>query len=255
MKKVAIVTGGARGIGFGHVKQLAKDGYSVVATDIVPAAEYQVIFDEIRQNGGEVTYLESDVAVAADRNQCVAETIKRYGRIDVLVNNAGVAPLVRADLLEVSEESWDRVLGINLKGTMFLTQLVAKQMQMQDPVDGMRGIIIFTGSLSSYVSSSNRVEYCVSKAGVSMLTQVYGERLAADQIFVYEVRPGVIDTNMTKVVHEKYTKLIAGGEFPIARWGQPEDVAMAVSMLCEGKLRYTTGQVINVDGAYHLRRL
>lgn len=254
MKKVAIVTGGARGIGLGHVKQLVKDGFAVVATDIVPAAEYKAVFDEIRKND-EVIYMESDVSAAADRKQCVEETVKKFGRIDVLVNNAGVAPLVRTDLLEVSEESWDRVLGINVKGAMFLTQLVAKQMQTQEPINGMRGIVIFTGSLSSYVSSSNRVEYCVSKAGVSMLTKVYGERLAQDQIFVYEVRPGVIDTNMTRVVHEKYTKLIAAGEFPIDRWGQPEDVALAVSMLCEGKLIYTTGQVINVDGAYHIRRL
>lgn len=255
MRKVALITGGGRGIGLGHVKQLASEGYAVVATGTESAATYQATFEEIRNNGGEVTYLQSDVSVAKDRQECVEKIIKKYGRIDVLVNNAGVAPLVRTDILDVSEESWDRVMGINLKGAMFLTQLVAKQMMTQELIDGMRGIIINTGSLSSYVSSANRVEYCVSKAGVSMLTIVYGERLAEYGIFVYEVRPGVIATDMTKVVTEKYTKLIADGQFPIARWGQPEDVALAVSMLCEGKLKYTTGQVINVDGAYHIRRM
>lgn len=255
MKKVAIVTGGSHGIGLGHVRQLASEGYAVVATGTGSADKYRTVFDEFRNNGGTVTYMQSDVAVADDRKQCVEQTIEKYGRIDVLVNNAGVAPLVRTDILDVSEESWDRVLGINLKGAMFLTQLVVKQMMKQEVVNSIRGIIINTGSLSSYASSVNRVEYCVSKAGVSMLTTVYADRLAQESIYVYEVRPGVIDTDMTKVVHEKYSKQIADGIFPIARWGQPEDVALAVSMLCEGKIKYTTGQVIDVDGGYHIRRL
>lgn len=255
MAKVAIVTGGGRGIGLAHVKQLAADGYKIVATGTSPEEAYQPAFNEVRRNGGEVTYFQKDIAAAQDRAQCVKAAVKKYGRIDVLVNNAGVAPAVRADILETTEESWERVLNINLKGTMFFTQLVAKQMMTQDPVDGMRGIIVNTGSVSSYASSVNRVEYCVSKAGISMLTKVYADRLAGAGIYVYEVRPGVIDTDMTQAAKEKYDKLIAEDIFPIARWGRPEDVALAVSMLCEGKLRYTSGQVINVDGGYHIQRL
>lgn len=255
MKKVAIVTGGGHGIGLGHVRQLAADGYAVIATGTGAAFTYQAAFDEIQASGGEVTYFQNDIANATDRKQCVDETVKKYGRIDVLVNNSGVAPKERLDILEVSEESWDRVIDINLKGTMFLTQLVAKQMISQQQIDGIRGIIINTGSISSYASSVNRVEYCVSKAGISMLTTVYADRLAKEGIYVYEIRPGVIASEMTDGVKEKYDKQIADGIFPIARWGQPSDVALAVSVLCEGRLRYTTGQVIDVDGGYHIRRV
>ncbi len=175
--------------------------------------------------------------------------------VHVLVNNAGVAPRVRADLLEMSEESFDYVLGVNTKGNMFLTQAVAKQMIRQAPLDGRKGVIVNVSSCSSVVSSVNRGEYCVSKAGVSMLTTLYADRLAQEGILVHEVRPGVIATDMTSAVQDKYDKMIGDGMFPIARWGTPQDVANAVSALCSDKFLYTTGNYIDVDGGFHIKRL
>ena len=164
------------------------------------------------------------------------------------MNNAGVAPLIRADLLDMTEESFDRVISVNTKGTMFLTQAVAKQMISQEPVDGRRGIIVNVSSCSAAVSSVSRGEYCISKAGVSMLTTLYADRLAAEGILVHEVRPGVIATDMTSTVTEKYDQLIQDGAFPIARWGRPEDVAKAAAFLASEDAAYITGQVIHVDG-------
>ena len=178
-----------------------------------------------------------------------------FGRIDVLVNNAGVAPLVRADLLDMTEESFDRVVGINTKGNMFLTQAAAKQMLRLEPLGKKRGTIINISSCSAEVSSVSRGEYCVSKAGVSMLTTLFADRLAAEDILVHEVRPGVISTEMTSAVTEKYDRLIAEGLFPIARWGTPEDVAEAVSVFAGDSFLYTTGDHINVDGGFHIKRL
>lgn len=178
-----------------------------------------------------------------------------YGRVDVLVNNAGVAPRVRADLLEMTEESFDFVLGVNTKGTMFMSQCVARQMAGQTEENGARGIIVNIGSMSAEVSSVSRGEYCVSKAGVAMLTKLYGDRLARDHVYVYEVRPGIIATDMTAKVQEKYDKFFAENGCPINRWGTPEDIALAVSLLCEGRLPYTTGQYIDVDGGFHISRL
>ncbi len=178
-----------------------------------------------------------------------------FGGVHVLVNNAAVAPDVRADLLEMTEESFDRVVGINTKGNMFLTQAVAKQMIAQPPAGKKRGTIVNISSCSAEVSSVNRGEYCVSKAGVSMLTKLYADRLAGEGILVHEVRPGVIATDMTGGVREKYDALIAQGTFPIARWGTPQDVADAVSALCSDKFLYTTGDFINVDGGFHIKRL
>ena len=171
------------------------------------------------------------------------------------MNNAGVAPKVRADLLEMSEESFDRVVGINTKGNMFLTQAVAKQMIRQEPLGGRKGVIVNVSSCSAVVSSISRGEYCVSKAGVSMLTTLYADRLACEGILVHEVRPGVIATDMTGTVKAKYDDLIAKGTFPIARWGQPEDVANAVSALCSDKFLYSTGNYIDIDGGFHIPRL
>jgi NAD(P)-dependent dehydrogenase (short-subunit alcohol dehydrogenase family) len=196
-----------------------------------------------------------NVADAADRENLVKEAASLTGRIDVLVNNAGVAPLVRADLLEMTEESFDRVTGINLKGTLFLTQLVARQMVGQEPANGRRGAIVNVGSCSAEVSSVSRGEYCVSKAGVSMVTTLFADRLAAEGILVNEVRPGVISTDMTSTVKEKYDRLIREGTFPIPRWGQPEDVAEAVHFFCSPAMLYTTGNVLDVDGGFHIRRL
>ncbi len=256
MKKVALVTGASRGIGAGMALQLWKDGYHVVLASRGPfAASGDPEFIKMVEQTVEMTYVVGDVSIKEDREYIVAETMRLHGRIDVLCNNAGIAPRVRTDILDVTEESWDEVLGVNLKGMMFITQLVANIMKGQEPVDGKRGTIINTGSTSAWASSANRVEYCVSKAGVSMLTTVYADRLAGCGIYVYELRPGVIDTKMTSVVHEKYDNLIARGDFPIARWGSPEDMGLAVSCLCEGKLRYSTGEILNIDGGFHIRRL
>ena len=173
----------------------------------------------------------------------------------MLVNNAGVAPSQRVDLLDMTEESFDRVVGINAKGTMFMTQAVARQMLTQEFCGPRRGVIINISSISAVVSSTNRAEYYISTAGASMLTTLFADRLAAEGIFVYEVRPGVIDTDMTAKVRKKYDELIEQGAFPIKRWGRPEDVANVVSAFCSDKFLYTTGNYIDVDGGFHIQRL
>ena len=205
----------------------------------------------------DVIFVQGNVDVKEDRQRILDETLKAFGgKIHVLCNNAGIAPRVRADMLECTEESWNEVMGVNLTGMMFMTQLVANVMKEQDYEEGeINGFIINTGSTSAWASSTNRAEYCVSKAGVTMLTTLYADRMAEYGVLVYEIRPGVIETDMTKVVHGKYTALIERGDFPIARWGTPEDCALAVSCLVEGKFRYSTGEIIAVDGGYHIRRL
>lgn len=255
-KRTAVITGGGRGIGFAICRQLSEDGFSVVVVSSSPVARYADNLNALSKQGADFIYVQADIANADDRQHIVDEAVAAFGGIHVLVNNAGVAPLERKDLLEMTEESFDRVVGINTKGNMFLTQLVAKRMISQEPIEGSRGTIVNISSCSAEVSSTSRGEYCVSKAGVAMLTMLYADRLAAEGIFfVHEVRLGVIDTDMTGAVRYKYDKLIADGVFPIARWGKPEDVANAVSALCSGKFSYTTGNYIDVDGGFHIRRL
>ncbi len=250
MKKVAMVTGGSRGIGLAIVKNMVRDGYAVCVLGTRPPEACRESFAPLLETG-EVFYFQGDLALDADRRKFVQEASARYGHIDVLVNNAGVAPKERRDILEMTEESFDFVLGVNLKGTMFLTQLVANAMLGQPKAPGeTRGIIVNISSFSATVSSVNRAEYCVSKAGVSMLTRLFAGRLAGEGIYVYEVQPGIIKTDMTGAVTEKYDRLLQGPEFPIHRWGTPEDVANAVSLLASGNLTYTTGQVLHVDGGF-----
>lgn len=251
MSKCALITGAAGGIGYACVKQLVQDGFSVVAMDVVPKSSANEMFSAFEN----VIYFEGSIENADDRKKTVDIAVENFGRIDALVNVAGVAPNVRADLLEMTEESYDRVMGINTKGTLFLTQLVAKQMLSQPVVDKIRGFIVNISSISAYTSSINRGEYCISKAGVSMITKLFADRLANEGILVNEIRPGIIKTGMTSTVKEKYDKLINDGLLPIKRWGLPEDIANAVSVLCSGKLSYTTGQSIDVDGGFHIRRL
>ena len=235
MKKTAIVTGSSRGIGFAIAKQLGLDGYNIVMVATGPQEKNQAALDELKTQGIDCAYVQANIGSADDRKKILDGALAAFGRVDVLVNNAGVAPKVRADLLDMSEESFDYVVGINTKGNMFLTQLVAKQMISQEPVDGRKGVIVNVSSCSSVVSSTNRGEYCVSKAGISMLTTLYADRLAAEGILVNEVRPGVIATDMTSKVQGKYDALIEKGTFPIARWGTPEDVAaMAEQSGCDG---------------------
>lgn len=251
MTKTAIVTGSTRGIGLAIAKQLSGDGFQIVIVGTREKEAYMEYLNWFEVNQRDYFYVAGDISKQEDRIHIVKETINYYGSIDVLVNNAGVAPKVRADLLTMSEESFDYVLGINLRGNMFLTQMVANQMLEQKE----RGIIINVSSCSAEVSSTNRGEYCVSKAGVSMLTKLYADRLASEGILVYEVRPGVIKTDMTSGVQSKYDQLIENGTFPLRRWGLPEDVALAVSAFAGRKFPYTTGNFIDVDGGFHIRRL
>ncbi len=255
MKKTAIVTGGSRGIGFAIAHQLGLDGFNVVIVDMNNADDYRENLDALKAEGIDYTYIQGNITSAADREKVISTAVEKYGGIHVLVNNAGVAPKVRADLLEMTEESFDRVIGINTKGTMFFTQAVARQM-IKQPVEGnKRGTIVNVSSCSAEVSSISRGEYCISKAGVSMLTTLYADRLAPEGILVHEVRPGVIATDMTSTVKEKYDKMFADGVFPIARWGLPEDIAGAVSAFCSDKFLYTTGNYVDIDGGFHIKRL
>lgn len=253
--KTAIVTGGGRGIGLGITKALAEAGFQIAVVGSSEEARYAQALSQLREAGHSIVYFQHDLADTAGSRVCVERIAENLGRIDVLVNNAGVAPRVRADLLEMTEESFDRVVGTNTRGTMFFTQAAARRMIAQEPVEGVRGTIINISSVSATVSSVNRGEYCVSKAGVSMLTRLYAHRLAGDQIFVYEIQPGIIRTDMTAKVQAQYDAFFSGGGCPIARWGCPEDIGRAAVALCGDGFRYTTGQVIYVDGGLHLQRL
>jgi NAD(P)-dependent dehydrogenase (short-subunit alcohol dehydrogenase family) len=262
-RPVAIVTGASRGIGKGIAKELASLGYDLVVNHFDFTTEGQAdesravqTQKEIKELGADCEILRGDISSTGDRSSLVALAKSKFGRCDMLVNNAGVAPLKRMDILEVTEESYDRVMGINLKGPYFLTQLVANWMIEQKKTHPERAFrIVNTGSISAYTSSPARGEYCVSKAGIAMMTMLYADRLAEYGIGVFEIRPGIIQTDMTSVVKDKYDKLIAEGLTPIKRWGQPEDIAKAVGAIAEGRLDFSTGQVINVDGGFHLRRL
>lgn len=256
MKKVALVTGGSRGIGAAIARGLLEDDYRVVVTGRQePETFYQCKEEIIGAGDLEIIYMQGDIGCDSDRKAVVSQCVHKWGGIDVLVNNAGIAPCVRADILEVTVEDWEKVIHTNLTGTMFLTQEVAKQMVRQNKDGNYNGIIINIGSVSAWASSTNRAAYCASKAGIAMLTQMYADRLAGEGIFVYEIRPGVISTSMTCTVKDKYDKLIENGAFPIGRWGTPKDVAEVVRVLCQGKLYYSTGEIINVDGGFHIRRL
>lgn len=255
MKKTAIVTGGSRGIGYAITRQLGLDGGQVVIFSTSEKARYEEALRELEDLGISYHYVRGSIDKSEDRVRLVEEAIGCYGRIDILVNNAGVAPLKRSDLLEMTEESFDTVMGINLRGTMFLTQAAARAMLRNEPEGGVRGYICNISSVSAYTASVNRGEYCVSKAGVSMLTELFAARLAGEGILVNEVRPGIIATDMTGPVREKYDRMIEGGLLPLKRWGKPEDVADAVYVLCSGALPYVTGQVLDVDGGFHIRRL
>ena len=255
-KKTAIVTGGSRGIGHAISLQLAKEGYALALLDINAEEKVKDNLDRLRSVNGDLLYFRGDLGSSDDRKAFAQAVREKYGRVDVLVNNAGVAPKVRADLLEMTEESFDFVIGINLRGTFFLTQAIARDMRegrAQDP--SYHPIIVTISSNSEYTSSTNRGEYCISKAGLGMMTKLFADRLAEDGILVYEIRPGIIRTDMTSKVAEKYDRLIAEGLLPIKRWGEPRDIANAVSALCSGKLAYSTGQAIDVDGGFHIRRL
>ena len=247
--KTALVTGSSRGIGRGIADLLRESGFSVVYSGTRPERPADLPED--------CDYFPCDVSDAAQRRAVLRHVSDTRGRLDLLVNNAGVAPLERRDLLDMDEASFDRVIGINLKGTLFMCQAAARIM-----LDGLAaGLtdyhprIVNIGSISAYTSSTSRGEYCISKAGVGMVTKLFADRLADAGIPVFEVRPGIIDTDMTRVVHEKYERLIAEGLLPIRRFGQPEDVARMVLACASGLLDYAAGQVLDADGGFALRRL
>jgi len=254
-KRIALVTGGSRGIGLATVVALAKAGYHVAVAATRKEEFYPESIQTLKEAGAQYDWYTVDIGNSQARKDLVANVLKNHGGIDVLVNNAGVSPKVRNDILEINEENWDYVVDINAKGTMFVSQLVANAMLKQPLQNGRRGTIINISSISAEVVSPERGEYCVSKACVSMLTKLFAVRLAPNNIFVYEIRPGVIKTDMTEVVTEKYDRLIEAGTFPISRWGFPEDIALAVRSLTEGNFPYSTGNCIYVDGGMNIPQL
>ena len=251
------MTGASRGIGRGIARGLARAGYSVVVNYASNADAAREVQEAIRAGGGQAETVRADVSVAADRDALVEQTLAAFGRIDLLVNNAGIAPSVRADLLDASVESFDRLIDVNLKGPYFLTQRVAREMIKDVQAGkGRSPKIVSVTSISAYTASVNRGDYCVAKAGLAMMTQLYAARLAEYGINVYEIRPGVIETDMTGPVKAKYDDLILNKDLtPIRRWGQADDVARAVVAIATDLLPFSTGEVINVDGGFHMRRL
>jgi len=253
---VALITGASRGIGRAIALQLAGAGYAVGVNYLHSQGAAGELVEQIESGGGAAVALQGDVALTVDRAKLVEELLARFGRIDLLVNNAGITSPGRYDLLEATEESWETVLGTNLKGPYFLSQLVAQKMIALIAAGSIqRGTIINVSSISAYAVSTNRGDYCIAKAGLRMMTQLYAARLAKEQIRVYEVCPGVIESDMTAPVHEKYDRLIAEGLSPIRRWGTPEDVAKAVVGLASDAFPFSTGDCLNVDGGFHIRRL
>ena len=255
---VALVTGGARGIGLGISRALAGAGFRLALCGRSPAAKAAAALEAVRAAGApDAAYFECDISDAAERDAMLSAVAARFGVPDVLVNNAGVAPEVRADILDMTPESFDRVLAINLRGPFFLTQAVARLMlaETDRPADAPFRCIVNTGSISADVASISRGEYCISKAGVAMATKLWAVRLAGAGIPVYEVRPGVVHSDMTAVVTAKYDKLIAEGLTLQPRWGEPDDVGRAVAALATGAFGYSTGQVVNVDGGMTVQRL
>ena len=256
MRKVSLITGGGRGIGLGISQCLAGEGHNLVICGRRAETQVRDVLSALRTAGVEVLYIQADVASRDDRSQLLEKIKEHFGCLNVLVNNAGVAPENRADVLEATEESYDRVMDVNLKGPYFLTQAAASWMIKQKQADSnYEGCVINISSISATVASPNRGEYCISKAGLSMATRLWAARLGEFGIPVYEVRPGIVMTDMTAAVKERYDKLIAGGLTIQRRWGLPDDIGKAVAMLVRGDLAYSTGQVIMVDGGLMIHRL
>jgi 3-oxoacyl-[acyl-carrier protein] reductase len=256
-KRIALVTGGTRGIGFGVAVALGKSGFDLVVCGLRDAAAAQASVDKLRaDSGAEVLYVRADIGSKPDRENLIATIEKHYGALHVLVNNAGVAPDVRADVLEAGEESFERLMRINLQGPYFLTQAAANFMVRQKQADAsFAGSVVTVTSVSAEVASVNRGDYCVSKAGLAMTVKLFAARLGEFGIPVYEVRPGIIATDMTAGVTGKYDTLIANGLLVEPRWGTPDDVGRAVAALARGDVPYSTGTVLHVDGGLTLQRL
>ena len=254
--RVAIVTGGSRGIGLGIANRLAEEGCHLAICGLREESAVAETLAELRRFGGDVHYCRADIGETDDRRRFLEAVRERFGRLDVLVSNAGMAPRQRSDILEASEEEFARVLRVNLQGPYFLAQAAARWMIEQKQSDAaFHGCMIFISSVSAVAASLNRGEYCVSKAGLSMAARLWALRLAASEIPVYELRPGIVATDMTAGVREKYDKLIADGLVPQRRWGQPDDVGKAVAALVRGDLPYCTGEAITIDGGLLIPRL
>jgi NAD(P)-dependent dehydrogenase (short-subunit alcohol dehydrogenase family) len=256
MKRVALITGGSRGIGFGIAQHLAKNGFDIAINGVRDESAVGDAITSLKDTGAAVIYCQGSISSSEDRKKIIQKVNDHFGRLHVLVNNAGIAPKERRDVLETTEASFDEVLSTNLKGNYFLTQLSANWMIEQKKSDpSFKGSIINVSSISATVASINRGEYCISKAGLSMSTQLFAVRLGEFDIPVFEVRPGVISTDMTSGVKEKYDKLIDGGLTVQKRWGFPDDVGSVVASLAIGNFPYSTGQVIMVDGGLTIPRL
>jgi len=254
--KIAIITGSGRGIGRGTAIELARVGWQIIINDIGHPESPRETLELVRKAGSDGLIVMADITSAPDRIRLLDETLEHYGQIDLLVNNAGVGPKTRMDILETTEESLRFVLDVNTIGPFLLTQVVSntmRRMVLEGRITNPK--IINIGSISSYTSSANRAGYCISKAAVSMMTILFADRLAEFGILVYEIRPGIIRTPMTEIVKEKYDNLISEGMTPIKRWGLPEDIGKAIVAIAEGYLPFSTGQVIDVDGGFHIRRL
>lgn len=251
MKKCAVITGASRGIGAGIAEKLASENWNLALCARQDVETGKVQCDELKKKYGiDAAYFQCDISSDSARENTIKAIIEHFGSIDALINNAGVAPKVRADILEMTGDSFDFVMNINLRGTFFFTQLAARQMAQQK-----RGTIINIGSCSATVASVNRGEYCMSKAGIGMATKLWAVRMAEFGVNVFEIRPGIIETDMTSGVKEKYDNLISGGLTLQPRWGYPEDIAKAVASLLRGDLAYSTGQVINIDGGMNIGKL
>jgi len=257
-QKYALVTGSRRGIGRGIGIALLREGYFVIFNGFSPNLTDDLI-KEIETISNNYDYIQCDVGNAESRENLLNILTEKYPRLDLLVNNAGIAPKVRGDLLETDPVDYQRVMDVNLNGAFFLTINIVKSVMLEfscnHPEIDYRPIVINVSSISAFTSSTNRPAYCISKAGMAMMTTLLADRLAEEGILVYEIRPGITRTDMTKAVTEKYDKLISEGLTPIKRWGVPEDCGEAVVLLSSGKLSFSTGEVINVDGGFHIKRL
>jgi len=254
---VAIITGASRGIGRAVAISLASEGYDIAAISrSVDSEGIEILRAEVEKKGREFFPIGLDISCTGCQVEVVRDILNRYGRIDILVNNAGVAPLQRDDLLDMTEESYDRVMNINLKGPVFFAQKIAKEMiWLKQQITGYKPIIIFMTSVSSVRSSTNRAEYCLSKAGLSMASTVFADRLSKEDIRVFEVRPGIIQTDMTVKMKDKYNKMISEGFVPEERWGFPEDIGKAVASLARGDWDFSTGMVFEISGGLNIHKL
>lgn len=254
--RTTIVTGGSRGIGRGIAVALGSQGYNVAINYNSNSAAADEAAKLVEDAGGKAITIKADIGNRDDHKRLLGDTVDAFGPVDLLVNNAGIAPTVRADLMETNEESFDKLIAVNLKGPFFLTQLVANHMIARKAAYKVQPAIVNISSISADTVSVNRGEYCISKAGVAMSTQLFAARLAGEGIGVYEIRPGIIATDMTGPVKEKYDKLIfEQGLLPIPRWGKPEDIANAVQAIADGHFTYATGLVMHIDGGFHIQRL